>query len=218
MFSKRTLPSDRMAEDRQERLWLARTRWRLRGAWQWPAFLVLTLAGAFLLHELPFAGDKGFDIAAAFLLCGFANLLILAVLAPGVAFAWQKVRPGVVPDVARDRAATVLMGALFATFVVVGVAHKGAVDDAQARDAAQLSAVRRYVHNQAPEYLLGIGAESVWKQNATFYRTCVPSDRADRALCLFVDTSGPVPTVVRDPDQRPNSYVAGPDNPGRIGG
>ena len=31
-----------------ERVWHRRLRWRLRGAWQWPAFLALTLVDAVL--------------------------------------------------------------------------------------------------------------------------------------------------------------------------
>lgn len=36
---------------------LTRLRWRVRGAWQWPAFVLLTLADAALLHWLPLAGE-----------------------------------------------------------------------------------------------------------------------------------------------------------------
>ena len=37
---------------------LARLRWRLRGAWLWPAFLVLIVLDAFVGHELPPEGDS----------------------------------------------------------------------------------------------------------------------------------------------------------------
>ena len=37
-----------------ERLWIRRLRWRMRGAWQWPAFAVLTLVDALLITRLPF--------------------------------------------------------------------------------------------------------------------------------------------------------------------
>jgi hypothetical protein len=186
-----------MAEDRQERLWLARARWRLRGAWQWPVFVVATLGGALLVHRLPFAGDGDLDVAAAFLICGFANLAIVAIIAPAVAAVWRRLRPQRADAAIRDRTATLLMGGLLVLLAGLGLAHRSEVTAAQDDLGAQLSAVRRYVHNQAPAYLPGLGAESTWKQNDTLYRTCVPSER---------------------PDRRPNSYVAGPDNPSRIGG
>ena len=40
-----------------ERLWLPRLKWRIRGAWQWPAFALLTVLDAVLLTQLPFYGD-----------------------------------------------------------------------------------------------------------------------------------------------------------------
>ena len=46
-----------MQQSRQvERLWWPRLRWRMRGAWQWPAFAVLTLLDGVLLTKLPFYG------------------------------------------------------------------------------------------------------------------------------------------------------------------
>ena len=40
-----------------EGAWLARLRWRQRGAWLWPTFAVLTVVDGFLLHALPAAGS-----------------------------------------------------------------------------------------------------------------------------------------------------------------
>ena len=37
---------------------LTRLRWRLRGAWLWPSFLVLSLADATIIHAMPPAGDS----------------------------------------------------------------------------------------------------------------------------------------------------------------
>src|SRR6266516_2768198 len=41
-----------------ERVWAARLRWRLRGAWLAPLLAVLTAADGALLHALPLAGDR----------------------------------------------------------------------------------------------------------------------------------------------------------------
>ena len=48
-----------------ERASLTRLRWRLRGAWQWPTFVVLLVVNAVLLSELPLAGESGPDPFAA---------------------------------------------------------------------------------------------------------------------------------------------------------
>jgi hypothetical protein len=39
--------------ERAERVWHRRLRWRLRGAWQWPVFVALTLADGIVLVVLP---------------------------------------------------------------------------------------------------------------------------------------------------------------------
>jgi hypothetical protein len=38
-----------------------RLRWRLRGAWQWPAFVVLTVADAVIVARLPRESDVEVD-------------------------------------------------------------------------------------------------------------------------------------------------------------
>src|SRR3979490_1128631 len=64
-----------------ERASLTRLRWRLRGAWMWPAFVVVTVVDALLLHALPVATD-GIGGVPALLLSGFLNLFVVAVVAP----------------------------------------------------------------------------------------------------------------------------------------
>src|SRR5450759_1309587 len=38
--------------------WLARLRWRRRGAWLWATFIVVTILDAVIVHSLPIAGDS----------------------------------------------------------------------------------------------------------------------------------------------------------------
>jgi len=208
-----------MVEESDERIWRARLRWRLRGAWQGPAFAAFTVAEAVLLNRLPIAGDAGLDVVGGFLLCGFFNLAVVSVLAPLITRLVLRRRPSPTPAaVFRDRIATSLMAVLAVLLLSIGVGHHAAVAASRRDYAEQLQAVRMYVVHQAPpEFRAGIGAESVWKQKQGFYRTCVPGPDPRRNLCLYVDTEG-VATVTRDPDMQSNSRIAGPDNPGRRGG
>lgn len=205
-----------MADPSERRVWLTRLRWRLRGAWQWPTLWLATLAGAGLLHWLPFSGDEGSALFAGFLLCGFANLAIVALLGPAAGVLVRRRRTDLPRPVAADRAATSLMLGLLALLLAGGIVHRPAVREA-GRDAdVQLDVARRwFVHNAPARFRPGIGRESVFKAGPDLFRTCIPGPDADRNLCVFVDTSGPLPTVREDPDERPNSVVAGPDNPGR---
>ena len=44
-------------ERQDESVWVTRMRWRMRGAWLWPTFVVLTVAEGIALELLPIAGD-----------------------------------------------------------------------------------------------------------------------------------------------------------------
>jgi hypothetical protein len=204
-----------------ERLWLRRLRWRLRGALQVPAFVLATLLEALLLNRLPVAGDEGLDPVGGLLAAAFLNLGIVAVAAPLLARVRRPRgrRAGMPLAVATDRMAAMLMGAVVLAVLGAGLVHRAEIQESRAEYRAQLDAVRAYLAHQAPpEYRASIGLENVWKQGDDFYRTCVPGRDARRSLCMFVDTSGPAVSITRDPDQQSNAKIAGPENPGRLGG
>jgi hypothetical protein len=208
-----------MSEDHDESIWRARLRWRLRGAWQAPAFVAFTLVEAVLLNRLPIVGDVGLDPVGGFLLCGFANLAVVGLVAPLGARALRRRRPSPLPlPVLQDRVATGGMALLALALLAIGVGHHAAVSESKREYAEQLAAVRKYVaHRAPPEFRAGLGAEEVWKQEDGVYRTCVPGPDPRRSLCLYVETDG-IATVTRDNDMQSNARLAGPDNPGRRGG
>ena len=115
---------------------------------------------------------------------------------------------------------TVLLGALTVLLVVLGVAHRPAMGEARDDFRAQSVAVRAWVAHRAPRAVpqqrrprrhLEAGAGPLPHVR--------PRARGPPRLCLLVFTDQSPPAVQRDPDQRPNSVVAGPDNPGRqLGG
>lgn len=69
---------------RTERFWPRRLRWRLRGAWQWPAFVLLTFADGLVLHLLPPA-RTGVSLAFGLVAASFGNLFLLGAVAPWLA-------------------------------------------------------------------------------------------------------------------------------------
>src|SRR3954452_10632398 len=58
------------------RFWTRRLRWRLLGAWRWPAFAVFTVLDAVLLHEL--GTGVRFNWPVSLILASFANVALLA--------------------------------------------------------------------------------------------------------------------------------------------
>ena len=199
-------------------LWRSRLRWRLRGAMLWPAFGLALVVDTVLLHVLPIAGEGRPGPVASLLLAAFFNLVAVAVGAPVAGRALRRRHPEIPRVVADDRAGTALLALVAAGLAVLGVVHRPAVRAEDRDRSAQAAAVRAYVAHRAPaEYRVNIDRADTWRQGPDLWRTCVPGDDPHRALCLFVTTDQSPPGITVDRDQRPNSAVSGPDNPGRLG-
>ncbi len=191
-----------------ERASLTRLRWRLRGAWQWPAFVVLLLVDAALMHLLPIAGD-GTDLFAAVVLALLFNLVAVAALAPAFGWLWRRRRPDLPIVVARDRGGTLAVVLVTVAVAAAGIGHHARVGDQRQQLALQAMAVARYVgHRTEPsyrQYRAHLDAMDTIPFGDGLYRTCVPGDDPSRALCLFVRTDQSPPGVTEDPSREPNA-------------
>lgn len=179
----------------------------MRGAWMWPTFLVVTLAEAALMHALPVWGN-GSATLSALLFAGFGNLLVVSVAAPLVGRLLRRRRPDLPGLVAANYAGTALLCAGLAGTLVAGLAHAGDIR-AQRRDlAVAADAARGWVVRNAPsDYHLRLGALSIHRLTAGYYRGCVPGPQSDRWLCLYVDTGQTPPGVTRDRDTQSNAKL-----------
>jgi hypothetical protein len=190
--------------DGVQRVWHRRLRWRLRGAWMWPSFLVLTLVdGALLVLLPPYEGGPP-QLFPAVILALFFNLLIVAVAAPLAGLWLRRVRPDLPRFVAVDSAGAGLLAALCAVLVVAGLAHRSAHEAEDARQQAVARAMHDYVVSTAPEYNGGLDHIDAIRLEPDRYRVCVPAPDGRRALCLLVRTDQQPPGITRDPDQEPN--------------
>src|SRR5215210_9031838 len=111
-------------ERQEESLWLTRMRWRLRGAWLWPAFVLLTIAEGVLLEVLPISGDGPGGVLPGVLLAGFANLICVAVLAPFAGASLRRRRPDLPRVIADNYAGTALLCAVAVALVTAGLVHR----------------------------------------------------------------------------------------------
>jgi hypothetical protein len=180
----------------------------MRGATLWPAFAVAVVADGVLLDELPITGDDGPGLFAAVILAGFANLIVVAVVAPFAGHWLRGRRPGTPQAVAADQAGTALLAVVTVVVLALGLAHRPAVRAAHDDLTAQAAWARRYMLTHAPrEYAVNVDRMDTVKQGTNLYRTCVDGSEPRRAFCVFVRTDGSPPTVTRDPDQRPNAVV-----------
>ena len=184
--------------ERVERVWHRRLRWRLRGAWQWPAFLALTLVDGILLTVLPPYHDGPPGVFPGVVLAGFLNLLVVAVVAPAVGGLVRRRRPDLPRFVAADYAGAWLLAAIAVLLLAGGLAHRSAASAEQARERAVAGAMHDYVLTQAPEYRAGLGSIEAVRLEPDYYRACVPGRDASHWLCLFVSTDQRPPGVTRD--------------------
>ena len=172
----------------------------------WPAYLALTLLDALILLALPngLLAPDGF--VPAMLMAGFANLFIVAVLAPLIGSRLRRRRGDLPKVVATDVAGTILLVAGTGVVLATGLAYRPVVLDEERDRRAQDAAVVTYVQREAPvEYQAGIHAADVMRVSEDLYRTCLPGPDPKRFLCLFVDTSIAPANVRRDPDGAPNA-------------
>jgi hypothetical protein len=190
--------------ERAERVWHRRLRWRLRGAWQWPMFIVLTLVDGILLVVLPPYDGAPENVFPGVLLAGFVNLLAVAVAAPALGVLIRRRRPDLPRLIASNYAGSWLLVAITALLVGAGLLHRGAVDDEEAREQAVAAAMHDYVLREEPGLRASLDTIDLIRLDRDYYRACVPGEESGHFLCLFVTTDQHPPGVTRDTEEVPN--------------
>lgn len=196
-----------------ERLWARRLRWRLRGAWQWPAYAVLTLADAVILHELP-PVRTGVDFIPALIISSFANLFLMGAVAPWLAKRLARherasggngVPLSVRTEILKDRFAALLLGIATLGLVVAGLGNRPVVL-AETEDVERaIERFQEHVAVNAPQEIQrNIETLNTDRLEPDYFRMCVNYDDRTRAWCVFVDTSSEPPHITEDPAQIPN--------------
>jgi hypothetical protein len=199
-----------------ERFWPARLRWRLRGAWMWPSFVVLTLLDGLLMHLLP-PVRTGVDIVPGILLATFGNLVLVGAIAPWLARRIHARRPDpsrgaagapqqATVEVLTDRLGTGLLAAGVAAVLAAGLAARPTVVvETEEREAAA-EAFRAHVQRSGdPELVRNVEASDTIRLGEAYFRTCVPRDDRRHRVCFLLDASRHPADVTRDRSAEPNS-------------
>ena len=202
-----------------ERFWASRLRWRLRGAWQWPAFAALTLADGLILHLLP-PTRTGVDLIPAVIIATFGNLVLVGAVAPLIArrLAARHPPPGpeddrsprrqVMLDILRDRAATALLAAGALGLVAAGLATRPLVVSETEATEENARTVRDFVLESGNRELQrNIETANTIRLGEGYFRTCIARDDRRHHFCVFVDTDKDPPEVTRDPSTVPNAEI-----------
>jgi hypothetical protein len=189
--------------------WLARARWRRRGAWLWPTFASLTVVDAVVGHLLPPAGDTQTLVAAALLGCAL-NLIGIVVLSWPAGRLLKRARPDLPHVVARDYVGTVVVSLIAVALLVVGLAHRPVV--LAHRDALRdaMARAEAFIGDRAPAEFRRNAAElnTFTIQPGTVYRTCAQSSDGQLSYCVIVRPRLPLDQSVRYDGGEPNSMFA----------
>ncbi len=192
-----------------ERFWVARARWRLRGAMLWPAFVVLTLLDGMVLYRLSPVGFEFKDPVAPTILATFGNLFLVAAMAPWLTrrlVARRTTAPGRVErEVLKDRTGTALLAAGLVGVIAAGLGNREVVVSETRATEQNAAAVRDFIdHTRSPELVRNLQTANTVKLSEGYFRTCVARDDRRRHFCLFVDTKKRPVEVVPDRSQEPN--------------
>ena len=211
------------------RFWTRRLRWRFAGAWQWPAFAVLTFLDGLLLHLLPPTG-RDIGLAPGIILASFGNLLLVGLVAPWLARrlderASREVilrggnpvvgRPRPPLEVLLSRTATALLCAGALGLLAAGLGSRPLVVSETEETELNAVLVRDHVNATAPpEVQRNLDTANTLRLGTGFFRTCVSLDDRTQAWCVFVDTNAHPPGVSRDTNPAPNGRYAEDRSPG----
>lgn len=197
----------------EERFWTRRLRWRLRGAWLWPAFVLLTLVDGLLIHELSPTG-RNVDLLLGVILASFGNLVLVGLLAPWLArrLVARQGRveaatgdPGPPAEVIHDRTGTALLIAGAFALLAAGLALQPVIVSETEETEENALVVQRYVEAHATEEVRrNLATANTIRLGDGFFRTCIALDDRTQAYCLLVDVNEEPPDVTEDPNPVPN--------------
>lgn len=188
---------------------LVRLRWRLRGAWLWPSFVLLSFADAAILHDLP-PSHGGDSLLAGWLLGVVLSLLAIVLLSAALGALVRRLRPDMPKLVARNYAGALLALAVTLALLAAGLVNQHAI---AADNAAQQDAVVRaenYIGTHAPaEFQRDLHRLDVMPlQTPQIYRICASDSTRAEHWCVVVDRSKPFGRSVRYAGSESNALLS----------
>ena len=189
--------------------WLVRARWRMLGAWMWPAFVVLGVADGVIDHLLPAAGASA-TVLGGIVLGLVVNLVVVILLARPAGMLLRRGRPDLPPAIARNYGGAACLVLVTAGFLAVGLVHHPQLvsDRTTMHDAAERASA--WIGDHAPPAFRVDDSQldTVVIQPGRVYRACVANPRHTRDYCVIVDERRPLSRSVVPAGSEPNEVLA----------
>jgi len=189
--------------------WLVRARWRLVGAWMWPAYVVLAVADGVIGHLLPVAGSS--ESVLGGIVAGLVlNLIGVAALARPGGLLLRRRRRDLPEAIARNYAGTACVVLVTLGFVALGTAHHATIvgDRAVMRDATARAAAWIGDHAPGPFRADASHLDTIVIQASALYRVCVTNPTGTRDYCVVVDERRPAARSVTPAGSESNETLA----------
>jgi hypothetical protein len=193
--------------------WLARLRWRSRGAWLWPTFIVVTIVDAVIVHSLPIAGDSQ-TLFGGIVVALVLNVLAVLLLSRPLGALLRRRRRDMPVGVARNYGGTAAVALVTAATLGGGLLHHTTlIADQRALRDATVRAVA-YIGDRAPPPFrqMATHPDTYTIQARALYRTCVPNRAGTRTYCVIVKSNLPLAQSVVFGGYEPNSVFAAGTN------
>lgn len=188
---------------------IIRMRWRLRGAWLWPSFVVLTLADATMVHNLPLSGDSE-SWVSGWLLGTVLSLIAIVLFANLFGRVVRRLRPDMPRLVARNYAGALITLAVTLALLAGGLIHQQVInsDSHAAQDAT--ARAESYIGTHAPDaFKRNLHSLSVYQmQGSVIYRICAADLTETRDYCVIVNEHQPFGRSVHYTGAEPNWLLA----------
>ena len=185
--------------------WLARARWRWRGAWLWPAFVAGALLDGAIAAVRPFVGDSQSFVGGV--LGGLILNLLAVLFFSGALGTLLRRRRGDLPmSVARNYGGTVAVATVSVAIAAIGLARHDGIADRQRALADAVVRAEAYIGDHAPATFRADATrtDTFTIQAGTMYRTCVPSQDRRRSYCVIVKLRVPLAQSVVFAGYEPN--------------
>ncbi len=192
-----------------EGAWLARARWRRRGAWLWPTFAGAVVVDAVSVHMLPLIGDSQ-SIFGGLLAGMIASLLAVLLASRPLGALLRRRRPDLPAMIARDYAGTFAVLVVSALILTGGLLHRATIVRQQSTLRDAIVRAEAYIGAHAPAaFAVNAMHTDTFTIQPGIYRTCAPSrDVGDRYYCVIVRTALPLAQSVVFTGSEPNAAFA----------
>lgn len=185
--------------------WIARARWRWRGAWLWPTFILTVVLDGVIALVRPFAGDRQ-SLAGGVLAGLILNLLAVLFCSRAFGGLLRRRRGDMPTSVARNYGGTIAVALVSAALAAIGLARHASIVHRQHALRDAVVRAEAYIGDHAPATFRANArrTDTFTIQAGTVYRTCVPSQDGQRSYCVIVKPRLPLDRSVVFGGYEPN--------------